>query len=662
MPAPKRPPPSRGRPPVRQGAAGAALLQQGLTLSRQGQWAAAAQVLTRACERTPKDPMCWVNLAQAQRKLGQYEASTESARRALTLDPDLAVATQILAEGLKSQHRYGDAAVALREVAEGHDTTRNRYELANALAQAGKTQQAIEELFAALAKTPHFIPGHIQLGNLFKTLKMHQEALECFLTAFELDPKDACTLSAVVYEALHACQWDRYEAHAERLSRLIAEGVQRLPVPFMYLSMSPSRQQQLHVAQAFVRNQVRIGAPLPAPSRERRGDRRPRVGYFSYDLRRHPVAVNIVEVLEKHDPQAVDVHIYSYGPDDGSSYRQRIAAAGGPRFVDAHHMTNRALAERIQADGIELLIDLTGFTRDSRTGILALRPAPVQAAYLGFPGTSGTPFIEYLICDEHIAPLSHADGYSEKLAHLPQTYQPNDRTRALQPPPLRSACGLPDDAFVFCCMNNNYKITPEVFDVWCRLLARVPDSVLWLFDANPQARENLLRHAAERGVEPQRIVFAEMTSGDKHLARMRNADLFLDTMPYNAHTTGGDALWAGVPLLTCPGETFASRVGGSLVRAAGLPELVAGSLAQYEAIALRLATQPRELQALRARLWANRLSCPLFDSTRSTRQLEHLYTRMVERWRAGLPPDHLAAEEAPPAMTASAARATAEAC
>jgi predicted O-linked N-acetylglucosamine transferase (SPINDLY family) len=655
MPRPpsRRPPPPPARKPpgaFRQQAE--RQFQAGLVQSRQGDWESAAACFKQACRLQPTDAIYWTNFAQALRKLGQHEDSVTAARQALSIQPHLAVATQLLADGLKAQHRYEDAASALRTVADTTDNTQNRYELANALLQAGKTQQAIEELMRALALTPHFVPGHVQLGNLFKGLKMHQEALECFLTAFELEPQDATTLSAVVYEALHACQWDRFRQHAQALEHLIEAGVKRLPVPFMFLSMSDSRPQQLEVARAFARNQIGVSAPLSTPMRRPESAQgRPRVGYFSYDFRRHPVAVNIVEVIEKHDPAAIDLFVYSYGPDDGSTWRRRIQSAAGDRFLDAHHMANRGLAERIRADGIELLVDLTGFTKDSRTGLLALRPAPVQAAYLGFPGTSGTHFLDYLICDEHIAPQTHADGYSEHLAHLPDTYQPNDRTRTLQAAPTRASCGLPEDAFVFCCMNNNYKITPEVFDVWCRLLLQVPGSVLWLFDANAQARLNLVAHAVARGIGADRFVFAPPVSGDKHLARMRNADLFLDTMPYNAHTTGGDTLWAGVPLLTCPGQTFASRVAGSLVRAAGLPELVAGSLAEYEATALRLARQPLELKALRDRLWANRLSCTLFDSTAATRNLEALYMRMVSRWRQGLPPAFLPAEAAAGART-----------
>lgn len=621
--------------------------QLGLAASQRNEWHDAAAAFERACRLYGADAVFWANLAQARRKLGEHDRCVDAARRALRIAPDLAVANQLLADGLLAQHQYEEAATALHEIAAANDTYQAQNELANALFQAGQVKEAINHCMKALVHRPQHVPSHVLLGNLFRNMKLHREAMECFLTASVLEPAQASLLAATLYEALAICDWDRYNEHIDRLAQLVQESSGAAPVPFMFLSMSDTRSAQLRVAQAFIRGLSKMQALPPCPPYAPQADRRPRVGYLSYDLRNHPVAVNIVEVLELHDPAAVDLHVYSYGPDDGSSLRKRVEAATGAGFVDAQQMSNRALAQRIRDDGIELLIDLTGFMKDSRSGLLALRPAPIQASYLGFPGTSGADFIDYLICDAEIAPLAHAADYSEKLAHLPVTYQPNDRKRGLLPAPPRQDCGLPENAFVFCCMNNNYKITPDVFDRWCRLLAQVDGSVLWLLDANAQAKENLRKHAAARSIDPARIVFAPFTTGENHLARIRNADLFLDTRPYNAHTTGGDTLWAGVPVLTCPGQGFAARVAGSLLKAVGLPELVASSMDEYEAIALRLATHRDELQALRDRLWANRETCALFDSARSTRELEALYARMVQRWRDGLEADHLPADHLP---------------
>ncbi|HYF58319.1 MAG TPA: hypothetical protein VEA81_05130, partial [Burkholderiaceae bacterium] len=291
-------------------------------------------------------------------------------------------------------------------------------------------------------------------------------------------------------------------------------------------------------------------------------------------------------------------------------------------------------------------VDLKGYTLNARTGIVARRPAPVQAAWLGFPGTMGTDVVDYAIVDPVTAPPAMAEHFSEKLAWMPECYQPNDRLRRVGPTPDRAACGLPESGVVLCCFNHTYKIRPETFDVWCRLLRDVPGSVLWLLESNPQARENLLREAAARGVEPGRLVFAPLRDTPDHLARLVHADLFLDTLPVNAHTTASDALWMGVPVLTCAGDAFVGRVAASLVHAAGIPELAVADMAQYEATARAIATDPARLAALKARVADARDRSPLFDAARFARSLEDLYARMIGRWRDGLPPEHL--EPRPP--------------
>jgi predicted O-linked N-acetylglucosamine transferase (SPINDLY family) len=270
---------------------------------------------------------------------------------------------------------------------------------------------------------------------------------------------------------------------------------------------------------------------------------------------------------------------------------------------------------------------------------LANRPAPIQATYLGYPGTTGAPFIDYAIIDANVVPASEVHAYSEKLVYLPECYQCNDRKRKIADrTPSRAECGLPEDGFVFCCFNNSYKTNAPVFDIWMRLLGAVPGSVLWLLGDNNSARANLQREAAARGVAPQRLVFAERVPSSEHLARHRLADLFIDTFPYNAHTTASDALWVGLPVLTCKGRSFAARVAGSLLHAIGLPELVTGSLPEYEALALRLATHPAELRALRDRLACNRSTHPLFDTPRWTRHLESAYQEMWRLHCDGEPP------------------------
>jgi protein O-GlcNAc transferase len=365
-----------------------------------------------------------------------------------------------------------------------------------------------------------------------------------------------------------------------------------------------------------------------------------RIGYLSNDFHQHATAMLIAHVLELHDREHFDVRLYSYGSADGSAMRRRLEA-GSESFVDIAGFSNREAAQRIRDDGIDILIDLKGYTLNARTAIMAMRPAPIQVAYLGFPGTMGADFIDYAIVDPVVAPPGMADAFVEKLAWLPDCYQPNDRLREVGTPPGREACGLPAQGFVFCCFNHTYKIRPEIFDIWCRLLAATPDSVLWLLQSNPQARGNLIREAGARGIDPSRLVFAPVVPSSENLARLTHADLFLDTLPVNAHTTASDALWSGVPIVTCAGDSFVGRVAASLLHAVGLPQLVAADLAAYEALAGAIASDPARLAELKAHLMRARTAAPLFDSALTTRGLESLYLRMAERWRAGLPPDHL---------------------
>lgn len=366
-----------------------------------------------------------------------------------------------------------------------------------------------------------------------------------------------------------------------------------------------------------------------------------RVGYLSTDFHRHATAYLIAELFELHDRARVEVCAYSYGPDDGSAIRRRLVGACD-RFVEIAGASFEDAARCIYRDEIDILIDLKGYTRATRTEILALKPAPIQVSYLGYPGTMGADFIDYIITDRFISPPDQEPFFSEKFVYLPDCYQVNDRQRKIaEQTPTRTESGLPEDGVVFCCFNNTYKITPAVFDIWMRVLKGIPGSVLWLLEANGGSVVNLRREAKKRGVHPERLVFTPRMSMEKHLARFRIADLFLDTFPYNAHTTASDALWAGLPVLTCAGETFASRVAGSLLTAIGLPELITTSLADYEALALRLARSPARLAGLRKRLQKNRLTAPLFDSPRFTRHIESAYQMMWEVYLKGEAPHRM---------------------
>jgi predicted O-linked N-acetylglucosamine transferase (SPINDLY family) len=404
------------------------------------------------------------------------------------------------------------------------------------------------------------------------------------------------------------------------------------------LPLTPEQQQRcarLHCGEARQRGRAAAAVPAAGP------DDRIRIAYLSPDFREHPMAQCIAGLIEGNDRSAFEVTGFYYGPQADDEWHARLARAFD-RFVDVRARSDAEIGAGLRSFGIDIAVDLCGYTLFGRHAIFETHPAPVQVSYLGYPGTLGAPWIDYLIADSIVIPPAHRQYYDEKIAFMPHSYFVNDATKRIaNVEPDRAAHGLPEQGFVFCCFNSVNKISPDAFDAWMRFLAGVPGSVLWLLVGNATAQQNLQREAERRGVAADRLVFARRLPLAEHLARHRCADLFVDTFDYNAHTTACDALWAGLPMVTCLGETFPARVAASLLTALGLPELVAGSRADYEALVLALARDPGRLAAVRAKLAANRLREPLFDTARWTRDVETLYRTMVERHRAGLPPEDI---------------------
>lgn len=436
------------------------------------------------------------------------------------------------------------------------------------------------------------------------------------------------------------CAWDDFAGDAKALDDLLAaDGSGALP-PFLFLSQpGVDAADQRRCSELWTRDRraAAVAARLAFDFRFRAADgRKIKLGYLSNDFHDHATALLLIETLEAHDRDRFCVNAYSYGADDGKTMRRRLMGAFDS-FVDIEALSDGDAARAIHRDEVDILIDLKGFTANARSGILMLRPAPVQVNYLGYPGTLGEDICDYIITDDYVTPLASAGDYSESFAYMPHSYQPRGRAGPIGPRPTRAAMGLPEQGVVFCCFNQAYKFTPEMFDVWCRLLDAVPHSVLWLLGA-PMAEGNLRNEAWKRGVNGARLVFAPDMAQDEHLARLQLADLVLDTAPYNAHTTASDALWAGVPIVTCSGSTFPSRVAGSLLRAVGLTELIAVDLDDYFDLAYRLATDPAGLLDLKAKLARNRADAALFDVPAYTRDLEGLYQSMWNRRSAGLPP------------------------
>src|SRR5580704_18710329 len=606
----------------------------GVALQHQGKLDDAVAAFRQAIAGNPKYVDAHFNLGAVLRLQGHADEAAAAYWRVIALEPSHAAARNNLALILSEAGELSAADGLLRQaVGRWPDYSEGHNNLGALLLDQGRPQEALDALQRALKRTPDYPEAYLNMGNALRELGSLAEAIDAYGRAIALRPTYAEALAQLVYHRARACDWTDAGAE-ERLLSVVRLNTARIP-PFMLIPTAATAADQLLCARKWVEH---FAVPEPQVYRH---DATPRsgslrIGYLSSDFHDHATAYLIAEVIERHDRDRFDIHGYSYGADPGGAMRARLVSAFD-RFTDIDALSHRDAAARIRADDIDILVDLKGHTHRARPKILAFRPAPVQVNYLGFPGTIGAPFIDYIVADDFIVPRDRQTQYAEKLAYLPDCYQPNDTRREIAAAPSRAECGLPAQGFEFCAFNNSFKITPAFFAVWMRLLQQVQGSVLWLLESNALVRRNLGAAAVAAGVDPGRLVFAPMQPHGQHLARHRHADLFLDTLPCNAHTTASDALWAGLPVLTCAGETFAGRVAGSIVRAAGLAELVASSPRDYEAIALALAREPARLADIRSRLSAGRASLPLFDMAKRTRDFEALYARMAEIWRSGRP-------------------------
>lgn len=569
--------------------------------------------------------------------LGETAKAEAALRREVAAHPDYANAHNTLGVALVQQERQEEALAAflaaLRADPRHVEASNNA---ANALSALGRAEEALPHLHRAVELNPQLAHAHQNLGLVLHGLQRHEEAAASFARAVALDPAIPYGLSNVVHSTIAACRWQDAAPRIAALRAQVREG--RVPAtPFVVCAVSPSPEELRRCAEVYVEDVLK-DQPVSARPAVRKRSGKLRLAYVSADFHEHATAVLTARLFELHDRAQFEVFGISCGPDDGSAMRKRLAQAFD-RFADIQKKSDAEAVRLLRELDVDIAVDLKGHTRGARLKVFAQRPAPLQVGYLGYPGTLGAPFIDYVIADRVVIPKDEERFYSEAVVALPGSYQVNDVTRPIaERTPSRAALRLPEDAFVFCCFNNNFKIGAEVFEVWMRLLKSVPNSVLWLLEDNRESRRNLEQAAAARGIAPARLVFAERMSHWDHLARHRLADLFLDTLPYNAHTTASDALWAGLPLVTCAGSTFAGRVGTSLLHAVGLPELVTHSLADYESLALELARDPSRLKSLRDKLARNRLTEPLFDTARFTKNIETAYRRMWEIHERGEAP------------------------
>lgn len=622
----------------------------------------AASCFEDVLKTAPQSAKASNNLAKALIGLKQFEAALVQADRAISLQPHYPDAWSTKARALLDQGQLGSAEQVLRQALQTHPATPALLlDHANCLIDLRRLSDAVAQVEQALAMEPRNALAYMVGGRALAAMGRHEDAVGNFDKALGIDPNLRAALFAKAASEIdlkrfrqaiahlkqcdtdpstflpiqmQICDWQDFLKTREQLHDTAVRS-QRNPFPF--LAMLDSPQAHLEIAQAHLEHlRLQHAKPVDFPPRQ---PGKVRVGYFSADYFNHATTHLMAELLESHDREHFEVHAFSLGPQRHDAAREKVIQSVHG-FHDISGMTDEEAAALSRSLGIDIAVDLKGFTMDGRPGLFTERCAPIQVSYLGYPGTTGADYMDYVIADPIVIPQEQQRFFTEKPVYMPHSYQVNDSRRLISERRFtRHELGLPDDGFVFCCFNNNYKILPDIFESWMRILQAVPHSVLWLFQDNDAVAENLRKEAQQLGVHPDRLVFASRLPTDQHLARHSAADLFIDTLPYNAHTTASDALWMGVPVLTLVGQSFAARVGASLLTAVNLSELITHTRQDYEATAIRLASNRQELAALRAHLQLQRKASPLFDGKRFTRDLESAYRMMMERHQSGLPPE-----------------------
>lgn len=559
------------------------------------QYLEALQAFDKAIELSPGLADAWYNRGNALRLLSRFAESLTAYRKALSLDPNIAEAwvnMGVIEQNLKS---FGEAI--------------NCYD-------------------AALRLRPESLNANYNRALVLENTGQFPEAVAGFERTLLLAPNYPYLVGRVHHAKMLVCDWTDYSTRLHEVKQAALSGV-RVSVPFPLLAMFDDAQLQLWCAQTYVQDQCPMMQNdwVPGPFS---GNRRIRVGYFSADFRTHAVGFLTAGLFEAHDRQNFDVYAISLGVSpEGDLYRDRIAK-GVEHFIDASTMTDAEVVDVARALALDIAVDLGGHTMDARTKVFAQRVARWQVNYLGYPGSMGAPYMDVIFADDTVVPEECDAVYSERVIRLPNTFQINDRQRKIGQIKPREFYGLPEQGLVLASFNISYKLNPPIFDVWCRLLEASPKSALWLLGESEVQMENLQKEAAARGVDPARLVFADRMAYADHLARYRHVDLVLDTLPFNGGTSTSDALWGGVPVLTCMGNTFAARMSASLLKAVGLPELITNSMAEYERLAMCLVADPDRLKSMKDAIEVSRNSCALFGTVEKTRDIEKAYKALLE--------------------------------
>lgn len=612
----------------------------GVMATQVGKYEVALELIDRSIRINPSFGDAWNNRGNALYRLHRYETALESYDKAIQLKPNDALSYNNRSNALHALGQYRLALDSCDKALQIDPSIAEAWSNRGNLLQAlGGVHEALKSYDNAIVRNPEYADAYGNRGTVLYLMSQYQGALKSYERALQLKPDLQYLPGKRLFVKRFICDWEDIHLQSQQLDAQLGRN-EKVVTPFDYLAISDSPALQRKAAEIFVRDKYPSRPEITATSRWPR-QQKIRIGYYSADYYTHATSFLIAEMFELHDRDQFEVFGFSFGPKEKDRMTDRVSAAMD-HFVDVKSMSDRAVAQLSRESKIDIALDLKGFTKDSRTGIFAERAAAIQVNYLGYPGTMGTDYIDYLVADHTLIPESSQRHFREKIVYLPDSYQINDSKRPIATGSCtRSEAGLPEQCFVFCSFNNSYKIAPHTFDVWMRILGQVEGSVLWLLEDNSEAVANLRKEAAWRGISPERLVFAGRLPLDEHLARHCLADPFLDTFPCNAHTTASDALWAGLPLLTCIGESFAGRVAASLLRAIDLPELITATVAEYEALAIELARDAPRYRAIRERLKHNRLTTPLFDASAYTRHLEAGYVAMYERYHAGLPPEHI---------------------
>ena len=592
-----------------------------------------------AIKLNPNYYEAWSNKGVALKNLKRFIEASEACDKALDLQPDYVEAHNNKGLIFSELNRYGDAiahydkALSLKpDYAEGWS---NKGLTLHMLKRYG---DAIAHYDKALSLKPDYAEGWSNKAVTLSELKRYDEAITHYDKALSLKSDIDWVYGDLLHTKMKMCNWTGLADSLEEVSKKVMAN-EKVSQPFLLLALNDNA--ILHKKSSEINAQYSYQCdPVLSPIPKRLKQEKIRIGYFSADFKNHPVAFLIAELVEIHDRSRFEIYAFSLAMTT-DEMRGRLNEAFD-YFIHVEGMSDFAIAQRARDLTIDIAVDLSGFTGGSRTGIFSYRAAPIQVNYLGYPGTMGVDYIDYIVADKTLIPLESQSCYSEKVVYLPDSYQVNDRKRLISDRQFtRQELDLPEDGFIFCCFNNNFKILPATFASWMRILNAVEGSTLWLFQDNPWVVDNLKSEALKHGIAANRLIFAEHMPPSEHLARHHQADLFLDTAPYNAHTTASDALWTGLPVLTLMGRSFASRVAASLLNAIGLPELITNTQEKYEELAIELAMNPKKLEIIKLKLANNRLTAPLFDTPLFTKNLESAYIKMYERYQDDLQPDHI---------------------